>query len=100
MNIPTHDPARRTFLKTVSALGSAALLPAIRSDAQSTAGSKPFRIDTHSHFTVPSLRAEVTKAGQQPLLAWNPQKSIDEMERGRRGDLHSVGGRSRRVVRR
>jgi len=78
-----HDPARRSFLKTVGALGSAALLPAVRSEAQAPAGSsKPFRIDTHSHFTVPTMRAEVAKAGQQPLLAWTPQKSIDEMDEG------------------
>jgi predicted TIM-barrel fold metal-dependent hydrolase len=83
MSFPNHDPARRTFLKMVGALGGAALIPAVRTAGQSPAGStKPFRIDTHSHFTVPSLRAEVAKAGQQPLLTWNPQKSIDEMEEG------------------
>jgi predicted TIM-barrel fold metal-dependent hydrolase len=74
-----HDPARRNFLKTVSALGSAALLPAMRSEAQAV---KPFRIDTHSHFTVPTMRAEVAKAGQQPLLTWTPQTTIAEMDEG------------------
>lgn len=83
MSCPTHDPARRTFLKTAGALGTAALMPAVRSAAQSPAGSgKLFRIDTHSHFTVPSLRDEVMKAGQQPLLSWTPQKTLDEMEEG------------------
>ncbi len=77
-----HDPARRSFLKTVGALGSAALIPAIRSEAQAPAGTKPFRIDTHSHFTVPTMRAEVAKAGQTTLLDWTPQKSIDEMDEG------------------
>ena len=75
----THDPARRNFLKSVGALGGAALLPALRTEAQAV---KPFRIDTHSHFTVPTMRAEVAKAGQQALLDWTPQKSIDEMDEG------------------
>jgi predicted TIM-barrel fold metal-dependent hydrolase len=74
-----HDQARRNFLKSIGALGGAVLLPAMRTEAQAV---KPFRIDTHSHFTVPTMRAEVAKAGQQALLDWTPQKSIDEMDEG------------------
>jgi len=83
MNFLTHDPARRTFLKGLGALGGAALMPPTRLWAQSdTPAARPFRIDTHHHFTVPTMRAEVTKAGQQTLLEWTPQKSIDEMGQG------------------
>ena len=58
-------------------------MPATSSWAQNEAASaRPFRIDTHHHFTVPTMRAEVTKAGQQALLDWTPQKSIDEMGQG------------------
>lgn len=79
--MPNHNPSRRSFLQSAGALGGAALLPALRSNAQAPSG-KPFRIDTHSHFTVPTMRAEVAKAGQQPLLNWTPQKSLDEMDEG------------------
>jgi len=72
-----QESSRRWFLQSAASLGAAALAP-LRLQAQ----GKPFRIDTHSHFTVPSLRDEVAKAGQQTLLTWNPQKSIDEMEEG------------------
>jgi predicted TIM-barrel fold metal-dependent hydrolase len=83
MHILNHDPARRRFLKEVGALGASALIPAARSGAQDgTTRVRPFRIDTHSHFTVPAMRAEVAKAGQTTLLDWTPQKSIDQMDQG------------------
>lgn len=82
MNFNAGSTARRGFLKTLGGIGCAALLPDIRSEAQTPGSVKPFRIDTHSHFTVPSLHDEVAKAGQQPLLEWTPQKSLDEMDQG------------------
>jgi len=71
--------ARRDFLFGLGALGAAALLPTSESNAQSATRS---RIDTHHHFTIPALKAEVTKAGQQTLLTWTPEKSIEEMDKG------------------
>ena len=83
MSGPNYDPSRRSFLKGLGALGGATLLPAGALWAQSDSGAaRPFRIDTHHHFTVPTMRAEVAKAGQQPLLDWSPQKSLDEMGEG------------------
>jgi predicted TIM-barrel fold metal-dependent hydrolase len=85
---PKPNPAgalpRREFLMGLGALGAAALIPEVGSAAQTGAAApaRPQRIDTHHHFTVPSLRAEVTKAGQQPLLDWTPQKSLDDMDKG------------------
>jgi len=75
--------ARREFLLGLGALGASALVPEL-SSAQTgdAAPSRPLRIDTHHHFTVPGLRAEVTKAGQQPLLNWTPQTSLDDMDKG------------------
>src|SRR5712691_2568695 len=74
---------RREFLIGLGALSAAVLIPDADAAAQTGAApARPMRIDTHHHFTVPSLRAEVTKAGQQPLLDWTPQKSLDDMDRG------------------
>ena len=75
---------RRQFLAGLGALGAAALVPHAGAAPQAVASapSRPYRIDTHHHFTVPSLRAEVTKAGQQGLLDWTPQKSLDDMDKG------------------
>jgi len=82
IDFPTMDSDRRGFLKTLGAVGAGALLPSAASLAQQKGASKNFRIDTHCHFTVPSLKEEVAKAGQQTLLTWTPQQSIDEMDEG------------------
>jgi len=81
IRIGTRVP-RREFLAGLGALGAAALIPNADATPQSSAGSKLFRVDTHHHFTVPGLRAEVAKAGQQTLLDWSPQTSLDEMDQG------------------
>jgi predicted TIM-barrel fold metal-dependent hydrolase len=75
---------RREFLAGLAALGSAALIPGAVAAPQTKgdAGSRLFRVDTHHHFTVPGLRSEVAKAGQQALLDWTPQTSLDDMEKG------------------
>jgi predicted TIM-barrel fold metal-dependent hydrolase len=74
---------RREFLLGLGALGASALIPELTSAQTSDAApARPLRIDTHHHFTVPGLRAEVTKAGQQPLLNWTPQTSLDDMDKG------------------
>jgi predicted TIM-barrel fold metal-dependent hydrolase len=70
----------------MAALGAAAVLPEINDAAQTgSAGSaRPFRIDTHHHFSVPKLIAESTAKGitQTGLQDWTPQKSIDQMDKG------------------
>jgi len=85
--LPRHRPSvvpRRQFLAGLGALGAAALLPDAGAAPQTvgSAPARPFRIDTHHHFTVPGLRAEITKAVQQGLLDWTPQKSRDDMDKG------------------
>jgi len=79
-------PSRRELLYGMAALGAAAVLPEISFAAQagSAAPARPFRIDTHSHFSVPKLIAESTAKGisQPGLLDWTPQKSIDQMDKG------------------
>ncbi|HEV2201016.1 MAG TPA: amidohydrolase family protein [Bryobacteraceae bacterium] len=82
MTFPHRDPDRRAFLKKLGALGAASLLPVARSGAQDPTRVRPFRIDTHSHFTVPAMRPHVAEAGQTTLLDWTPQKSIDQMDQG------------------
>jgi hypothetical protein len=49
---------RREFLTAgFAAIGAAALAPQARSLAQGAAATavRPFRIDTHSHFSIPKL---------------------------------------------
>jgi predicted TIM-barrel fold metal-dependent hydrolase len=83
---------RRGFLAGLAALGAAALIPeawpAAQREAartgQSPLGPRPFRIDTHHHFSVPGQVAELIarKTGQTPLIEWTPQKSIEDMDKG------------------
>ncbi len=78
--------SRRDVLYGIAAAGASTLLPGFGSAAQtgSAAAPRPFRIDTHHHFTVPKLIAESTAKGvnQAGLQNWTPQKSIDEMDKG------------------
>ncbi len=76
---------RRQFLAGLSALTAAPLFNAERALAQAgsaTASAAKFRIDTHHHFTVPSLRDELARARQQAMLDWSVQKSLEDMDKG------------------
>jgi predicted TIM-barrel fold metal-dependent hydrolase len=70
----------------MAALGASAVLPKLPRAAQagSDATGRPFRIDTHHHFSVPKLIAESTAKGvnQPGLQDWTPQKSLDAMDKG------------------
>jgi len=70
--------SRRDLLYGMAALGASAVLPEFGSAAQtgSAAAPRPFRIDTHHHFTVPKLLAESAAKGvtQAGLQDWTPQK--------------------------
>jgi predicted TIM-barrel fold metal-dependent hydrolase len=82
-----HGPlSRREILSGIAALGAAAVMPKFGLAAQtgSVAPVRPFRIDTHHHFSVPKLIAESTAKGitQTGLQDWTPQKSIDQMDKG------------------
>jgi predicted TIM-barrel fold metal-dependent hydrolase len=78
--------SRRELLYGIAALGASAVLPEFGSAAQtgSTAATRPFRIDTHHHFTVPKLLVESAAKGvtQTGLQDWTPQKSLDQMDKG------------------
>ncbi len=78
--------SRRELLFGMAALGAAAVIPTFGSAAQTgtTPAARPFRIDTHHHFSVPKLIAESTAKGitQTGLQDWTPQKSIDQMDKG------------------
>src|SRR5579863_8651176 len=78
--------SRRDLLYGIAALGASAVLPDFGSAAQSgsSAAPRPFRIDTHHHFTVPKLLAESAAKGvtQAGLQDWTPQKSLDQMDKG------------------
>jgi predicted TIM-barrel fold metal-dependent hydrolase len=79
-------PSRREFLIGLGALGAAAAIPEARlaTQAGTAVPARPFRIDTHHHFTVPKLIAESTAKGitQTGLQDWTPQKSLDQMDKG------------------
>ena len=76
--------SRRAFLAELGGLAASSVLRSQDASAQATSftSDRPFRIDTHHHYTVPSLRAELAKANQQPMLDWTLQKSLDDMDRG------------------
>ena len=71
---------RRTFLCGCGALGATALASA-RGDAAQSAGAAPFRIDTHSHFTVPELYEQATARGvSQPTLTdWTARTTLEQL---------------------
>ena len=78
---------RRTFLCSCAAVGAGELMSRLGSAAQTRGGSAaaaPFRIDTHSHFTIPKLYALATARGvSQPTLKdWTPQRMLDQMGEG------------------
>jgi predicted TIM-barrel fold metal-dependent hydrolase len=82
---------RREFLAGLGAIGAAALFPGfgIRGSGFGLQGggaapTRPFRIDTHAHFTIPKLYALATAKGvnQATLQDWTPGKMLAEMEEG------------------
>ncbi len=78
--------SRRDILSGIAAMSAAAVLPEFCFAGQtgSATATRPFRIDTHHHFTVPKLLAESAAKGvtQAGLQDWTPQKSIDQMDKG------------------
>jgi predicted TIM-barrel fold metal-dependent hydrolase len=78
--------SRRDLLYGMAALGASAILPEFGAAGQtgSAAPARPFRIDTHHHFSVPKLLAESAAKGvtQTGLQDWTPQKSLDQMDKG------------------
>jgi predicted TIM-barrel fold metal-dependent hydrolase len=74
---------RRGFLAGAAAVGGAAVLDRIGLLAQGTA-TRPFRIDTHSHFTIPKLYdlAAAHGTNQPTLKDWSPAKMLAEMDEG------------------
>ena len=77
------DVTRRSFLCGCAAIGASAVASA-RSLAAQGGAAAPFRIDTHSHFTVPKLYQLATARGvSQPTLKdWMPRKTLDQMDEG------------------
>ena len=79
---------RREFLAGLGAAGAAALAPALgqRAAAQGAAAAagRPFRIDTHAHFTIPKLYDLATAHGVQQgtLKDWSAAKMLAEMDEG------------------
>src|SRR6185436_1165968 len=76
---------RRQFLAGAAALGGATILDRLGLAAQGAqSGVAPFRIDTHSHFTIPKLYELAAAHGtNQPTLKdWSPAKMLAEMDEG------------------
>ncbi len=77
--------ARRKFLATLSAFGAAALLPRafLRAQALPAVPVRPYRIDTHHHFSAPGFIAAIAarNTNQRPLEQWTPSKSIEDMDK-------------------
>ena len=75
---------RRQFLAGAAAVGGASILNRMGLMAQGGAAVKPFRIDTHSHFTIPKLYdlAAAHGTNQATLKDWSPAKMLAEMDEG------------------
>src|ERR1700722_2917174 len=82
---PSEGVARRKFLGGLGALGAAAILPDVflRGQERSSAPVRPYRIDTHHHFSAPGFIAAISarKTKQLPLEHWTPEKSIEDMDK-------------------
>jgi predicted TIM-barrel fold metal-dependent hydrolase len=79
------EMARREFLAGIGACAAAAVLPDVLMRAQTLAGgpSRPYRIDTHHHFSAPGFIAAIAarKTNQRPLELWTPGKAIEDMDK-------------------
>ena len=77
--------ARREFLAVLSAVGASAVLPDVllRAQAPTAFPVRPYRIDTHNHFSAPGFIAAIAarKTNQRPLEQWTPSKSIEDMDK-------------------
>ena len=95
---------RREFLGGLAAVGAAVITPHIWVSAQdrNRSAAPPFRIDTHTHFSIPKLYdlAAARGVNQATLKDWTPQKMLQQMEEGCGGHLHHLDQRSRRAFRR
>lgn len=73
--------ARRDVLRRIGALGIGAAFSCERAISQ-TVDLSAQRIDVHHHFTIPAMHDHIAKAGQQALIKWTPQMSLDDMGKG------------------
>jgi predicted TIM-barrel fold metal-dependent hydrolase len=55
----------------------------LAAQGQTTVAAKPYRVDTHHHFSSPGFIAAITarKTGQKALMEWTPSKAIEDMDR-------------------
>src|SRR5580704_1423395 len=77
--------ARRKFLAGLGALGAAFILPEAFLGGQAAADvpGRPYRIDTHHHFSAPGFIAAIAarNTNQRPLELWTPSKAIEDMDK-------------------
>ncbi len=82
---PSEGVARRKLLGGLGALGAAAVLPDVflRGPKAFPVPGRPYRIDTHHHFSAPGFIAAISarKTKQLPLEHWTPEKSIEDMDK-------------------
>src|ERR1700680_3945138 len=77
--------ARRKFLAGLTAFGAAAVLPDafLGAQAPTAVPVRPYRIDTHNHFSAPGFIAAIAarKTNQRPLEQWTPSTSIEDIDK-------------------
>jgi predicted TIM-barrel fold metal-dependent hydrolase len=73
---------REFFTAGAAAFGAATMIPRAWSWAQGA--PRPFRIDTHTHYSTPKLFDLATSRGvnQATLKDWTPEKMLKQMEEG------------------
>jgi predicted TIM-barrel fold metal-dependent hydrolase len=81
----TTGVARREFLASLGALGAASILLDRILPAQTPTDipARPYRIDTHNHFSAPGFIAAISSrhTNQRALEQWTPSKSIEDMDK-------------------
>jgi 6-methylsalicylate decarboxylase len=74
---------RREFLAGLAAIGASALVPDVRTEAQTRPATTPLRIDVHYHGNSPGFIAAIKahNTGQAALMNWTPTKALEDMDR-------------------
>ena len=82
ITLPCGCPSRRTFFRSLAALGAASALPGCGPQLQSANAGRPHRIDVHHHLTPPPYLSalKMKKLGEPPTFGWTVERSLADMD--------------------
>ena len=84
----TRNQSRRGWFTGAAALGATTFATGATGATGAAAVAGPLAldglIDVHSHFSSPGFVKAITerKTGQVPLMAWTPERALEDMDRG------------------